>query len=148
MSKRLGLVAMMLLVIASSGMVMAHEQNSAIWNGNYTIEPVHNTDINSISIQSIYASITQDATNWHYKTVSSYITSMNVDLNWGNSANSLRLKIYSPDGYIFGPYYDSFDGASNGRINLNIINSNGLAQGTWRYEVYGERVTGTQYYSI
>jgi len=148
MSKRLGLVATMLLVMASCAVVSAYEQSPAIGNGNYTIEPVHNTGINPISIQSVYASITQGSTNWPPNTVSSYITSMNVDLNWGNSANSLRLKIYSPDGYIFGPYYDSFDGASNGRINLNIINSNGLAQGTWRYEVYGERVTGTQYYSI
>ncbi len=80
--------------------------------------------------------------------MSSYITSLNVDLNWGNSGNSLRLKIYSPDGYTFGPYYDSFDGVNDGRINLNIINNNGIAQWTWYYEVYGNSVTGTQAYSI
>lgn len=67
---------------------------------------------------------------------------------WGSSSNSLRLKIYSPDGNTFGPYYDNFDGYYDGRINVNIINSNGLATGTWRYEVYGYSVSGSQNYSI
>lgn len=147
MSKRLGVVAMMLLVIASFAVVSASEQGPAANNGGYIVEPVHNAGMNPIGIQSIYATITQGMTNWHTKTVSSYITSLNVDLNWGNPANSLRLKIYSPDGYTFGPYYDSFDGV-NGRINLTIINNNGIARGTWYYEVYGYSVTGTQAYSI
>ncbi len=148
MSKRLGVIVTMLLLIALSTVVSASEQNSTISKDGYHVEPVKTTGINPISIKSVYAYITQGMTNWHPKTVSSYITSMNVDLNWGVPANSLRLKIYSPDGYTFGPYYDSFDGVNNGRINLNIINSNGIAQGTWYYEVYGERVTGTQGYSI
>jgi hypothetical protein len=148
MSKRLGVVAMMLLLIASFAVVSASEQGPAVSNGGYIVEPVHNTGMNPISIQSVYATITQGKTNWHTKTVSSYITSLNVNLNWGNPANSLRLKIYSPDGYTFGPYYDSFDGVNDGRINLNIINSNGIARGTWYYEVYGYHVTGTQAYSI
>jgi hypothetical protein len=148
MSKRLGVVAVMLLLIASFAVVSASEQSSVVSNGGYIVKPVENTSINSMSIQSIYATITQGMTNWHTKTVSSCITSLNVDLNWGNSGNSLRLKIYSPDGYTFGPYYDSFDGVNDGRINLNIINNNGIAQGTWYYEVYGNSVTGTQAYSI
>jgi hypothetical protein len=148
MSKRLGVVVMMLLLIASSAVVSASEQDSAINKGGYRVEPVNATEMDPMSIKSVSGSITQGMTNWHPKSVSSYITSLNVDLNWGVPANSLRLKIYSPDGYTFGPYYDSFDGVNNGRINLNIINSNGIAQGTWYYEVYGERVTGTQGYSI
>lgn len=148
MSKRLGVIAMMLLLIASSAVVSASEQVPAVSNGGYSVEPVHNTGINPISIKSVYSTITQGMTNWHPKTISSYITSLNVDLNWGNPSNSLRLKIYSPDGYVFGPYYDSFDGAYDGRINLNIINSAGIARGTWYYEVYGNSVTGTQGYYI
>ena len=148
MSKRLGVVAVMLLLIASVAVVSASEQSSVVSNGGYIVKPVENASINSMSIQSIYPTITQGMTNWHTKTVSSYITSLNVDLNWGNSGNSLRLKIYSPDGYTFGPYYDSFDSVNDGRINLNIINNNGIAQGTWYYEVYGNSVTGTQAYSI
>jgi len=80
-----------------------------------------------------------------------------VDLKWGNPSNSLRLTIYSPDGYVFGPYFDNADGVINGRINLNINNPNGIAKGTWYYEVYevyegyevyGYSVIGTQSYTI
>jgi hypothetical protein len=145
MSKRLGVVAVMLLLIASFAVVSASEQVSSVSNGGYRIEPVHESGMHPMIV---YGTISQGMTNWHTKVVSSYITSMNVNLNWGNPSNSLRLKIYSPDGYTFGPYYDSFDGVNDGRINLNIINSNGIAQGTWYYEVYGYRVTGTQAYSI
>lgn len=148
MSKRLGVVAVMLLLIASVAVVSASEQGSVVSNGGYIVEPVQNAGMSPLGIQTVYASITQGVTNWHTKTVSSFITTLNVDLNWGNSGNSLRLKVYSPDGYTFGPYYDNFDGVNDGRINLNIINNNGIAQGTWYYEVYGNSVTGTQAYSI
>jgi len=136
---------MLLLMIASFAIVSASEQDLTARNGGYSIVPVHDSGMSPMIVSG---SITQGVTNWHTKTVSSFITSMNVNLNWGNPSNSLRLKIYSPDGYTFGPYYDSFDSANDGRINLNIINSNGIARGTWYYEVYGDRVTGTQSYSI
>lgn len=71
-----------------------------------------------------------------------------MDLNWGNSGNSLKLTIYSPDGYVFGPYSDDADGATNGRINLKITNPDGIAKGTWHYEVYGCSVSGTEDYYI
>ncbi|MDD1686380.1 peptidase domain-containing protein [Methanoregula sp.] len=148
MSKRLGVVAMMLLLIASFAGVSANEQVSAVSNGGYSVEPVYDTGNDLIRIQSVYATITQGTTNWHTKSVTSTITSLNVDLNWGTPANSLRLTVYSPDGYTFGPYYDSYDGSNNGRINLNIINNDGIAKGTWYYEVYGYSVTGSQGYYI
>jgi hypothetical protein len=148
MSKRLGVIVMMLLLIASSAGVSASEQTTVVSNGGYHVEPVYDTDKNPVSIASVYSTITQSMTNWHQKTITGYVTSLNVDLNWGNPSNSLRLKIYSPDGNTFGPYYDSFDGAYDGRVNLNIINSAGIAKGTWHYEVYGNQVTGTQGYYI
>lgn len=148
MSKILGVVAMMLLLIASFAVVSASENSAIVKDGGYVVEPGHITDINSYGVRSVFATITQGATNWHTKSVSSFITSLNVDLNWGNPSNSLRLKVYSPDGYTFGPYYDSFDGSNNGRINFYINNPNGIAQGTWYYEVYGDSVTGTQTYSL
>jgi len=148
MSKRLGFVAMMLLLIASFAVVSASENNTVVKDGAYVIETGHNAGMSSMGIQSVFSSITQGRTNWHTKSVSSFITSLNVDLNWGNPSNSLRLKIYSPDGYTFGPYYDNFDGSYNGRINFYINNANGIAKGTWYYEVYGDRVSGTQTYSL
>lgn len=136
---------MMLLVIASFAVVSAQEQNPAANIGGYTVVPVHDSGMHPLIVSG---SITQGMTNWHTKVVSSSITSLNVNLYWGNPANSLRLRVYSPDGYTFGPYYDSFDGANDGRINFYINNPNGIARGTWYYEVYGDRVTGTQTYSI
>ena len=111
---------MMLLLIASFAVVSASENSTIVKDGGYVIEPGHDTNMNSFGVQSVFATITQGRTNWHTKSVSSFITSLNVDLNWGNPSNSLRLKIYSPDGYTFGPYYDSFDGSNNGRINFYI----------------------------
>jgi hypothetical protein len=148
MSKRLGVVALILLIVASFAGVSASEQTSADGDTGHCIVLVQNADINPMGIKSVSGSITQGMTNWHYKTLSSYITSMNVNLYWGNPSNSLRLKIYSPDGNTFGPYYDNMDGIIDGHINLNVISSTGLPRGTWRYEVYGEKVTGTQTYSI
>jgi len=148
MSKRLGFVLMVLIVFASSAVSAFEDQEPVTAGGGYIIEPLHSPGQDLVSIQSVYATITQGMTNWHTKYVSSYITTLNVDLNWGNPGNSLRLKVYSPDGYTFGPFYDSFDGYNDGRINLNIVNSNGIATGTWYYEVYGDRVTGTQTYYI
>lgn len=69
---------------------------------------------------TVYATISQGQTNCHTKVASDFITTLNVDLNWGNPANSLQLTIYSPDGYAFGPYYDTDDGVIDGRINLDV----------------------------
>lgn len=149
MSKRLGVLLVMLVLLALPAIVSAAEQqDSGIGNGGYIVTPSQDTSLDLMSIKSISSTITQGATNWHTKTVSSTITSLNVDLNWGNSANSLRLTIYSPDGYTFGPYTDSSDGTVNGRINLYISNTAGIATGTWTYQVYGQSVSGTQAYSI
>ncbi|EHQ34758.1 hypothetical protein [Methanoplanus limicola] len=54
----------------------------------------------------------------------------------------------SPDGHTFGYYYDNSDGSNDGRIQFNINNPDGIARGTWRYEVYGYDVSGTEDYTI
>lgn len=42
-------------------------------------------------------------------------------------------------------YRDSSDGSVNGRIRLNIDPSQRYAeQGTWKFKVYGESVSGTE----
>ncbi|AKB56223.1 MULTISPECIES: hypothetical protein [Methanosarcina] len=97
---------------------------------------------------TVYDSVSQGETNLHGKYVGSGLTLLAVDLNWGDSTDSLRLKIYTPSGSVLGSYYDNADGAIDGRILLNIQNSNGIEPGTWKYEVYGYRVTGTEDYTI
>ncbi len=96
----------------------------------------------------VYGTITQDQTCFTSKDVTSYTNTVYVDLNWGNPSNSLQLTIYAPDGSKFGPYYDNFDGVTDGRIQFSIYNANGVAQGTWYYHVYGYSVTGVQSYYI
>ncbi|MFA5236932.1 MAG: peptidase domain-containing protein [Methanoregula sp.] len=146
MSKRLGIVALVLLVMASCAVVSASELKSV--NSGTIILPGNTTGSGQIHPLTVTGSVTQGQTTWQTRAVSSYITSMNVNLYWGVPANSLRLKIYSPDGSIYGPFYDNFDGATDGSINVDVINSGGIPQGTWIYEVYGYSVTGRQYYTI
>ncbi|WP_243683827.1 hypothetical protein [Methanosarcina barkeri] len=71
-----------------------------------------------------------------------------MDLNWGDSTDSLRLRIYTPSGSLLGSYYDNADGAVNGRTRLYIKNANGIEAGTWKYQVYGYRVAGKEGYTI
>jgi hypothetical protein len=103
-------------------------------------------DIGVIGIESISSTITQGETNWHSTYVSSSYSNMIVDLNWGDTTDSLKLYIYDPSGTCYGPYYDSADGSINGRINLLLDEK--PETGTWRFRVYGYYVVGTEDYSI
>jgi hypothetical protein len=58
------------------------------------------------------------------------------------------MRIYTPDGYVLGPFYDNFDGLLNGDIPVLISRSSGVSQGTYYYEIYGDRVSGWQYYTF
>ncbi|WFN36270.1 peptidase domain-containing protein [Methanomicrobium antiquum] len=113
----------------------------------YTILPAKDSG-GEPGMKYVFDTITQGETNWHSKYVSSDITVLNVDLNWGDYTDSLRLKIYTPDWQCLGSYYDSADGSIDGRINLDISNPGGIAKGTWYYEVYGNDVSGTEDYYI
>lgn len=92
-------------------------------------------------------SLTQGQTRWHTTSVPSGSTRFYSDLNWGNAANSLALTIYTPDASVLGPYYDSADGITDGRVYLMVTRSSGLPSGTWSSKVYGSSVSGTQTYS-
>lgn len=135
-------------VMATINIAVASNGNiNKVSNGGYTV--THTTSsLAALRPLIVYSSITQDHTNWHYRTINGYYTSVNIDLYWGNPSNSLSLTIYTPDGYVLGPYYDMDDGVTDGQINLYVNNPNGVAQGTWTYQVYGYSVTGTQSYSI
>ncbi|WOX56263.1 hypothetical protein R6Y95_02745 [Methanoculleus palmolei] len=91
-------------------------------------------------------SIAQGETDWYSTDVPAGKTELIVDLNWSDSSDSLRLTVRAPDS-VLGPYYDAYDGV-NGRIYLRIKDSAGLCSGTWRFEVYGDKVTGTRDYTI
>ncbi len=101
----------------------------------------------NIGTPLVYDTITQGETNWHTREVTGG-NLMSVDLNWRDISDSLRLTIYTADGYKLGPYYDNSDGAIDGRIYLDISNRYGLGVGTWYFEVYGYSVHGTEEYYI
>ena len=113
----------------------------------YTIVPAKSDD-GGIGVKTVTDTITQGETNWHYVDINSYYTSIHVDLNWGDTSDSLKLYIYDPDYHCLGYFYDSSDGKIDGRISLYIYNPDGVEQGRWRYRVYGYSVTGTEDYSI
>jgi hypothetical protein len=139
----------MVLMLLSVGYAVAEENSDSkeISDSDYIVTPAKSIE-DPFQLLRVSDSITQGETNWHAKTVSSYITSLRVNLNWGNTANSLRLTIYTPDSHTLGPYYDSADGSIDGKIDLDITNPNGIAKGTWTYKVYGYSVSGTESYTI
>jgi hypothetical protein len=144
-TKILVLLVMLLLSASLAGVAVCEDETDA--TGGYTITPAKDAD-GDAGIRWVYDTITQGETNWHSKIVSTNINTLNVDLNWGDTTDSLRLRIYTPDGYVLGPYFDNADGPIDGRINLDIYNPDGIAKGTWRYEVYGHSVVGTEDYYI
>ncbi|MCM1986344.1 peptidase domain-containing protein [Methanococcoides seepicolus] len=140
MIKKIGLLLIVMLVSVSFAAATSSQDNG------YTIVPVK-SDI-TITPRWVADTITQGETNWHTRTVSSYATSLHIDLNWGDTSDSLRLRVYDPNNQLIGTFYDSFDGSIDGRINIDIRNSSGIDLGTWRYEVYGYSVSGTEDYYI
>jgi hypothetical protein len=84
-----------------SGIVITHENK---------------LDPGTIMPMSVSYSIKQGETQWWSRGLYGYQTDMYIDLYWGNPSNSLSMTIYSPDGYVFGPYYDNCDGRMDGFI--------------------------------
>jgi hypothetical protein len=140
---------MLLFLLLSTGCAIAEENSASSEpsDHSYIVKPSKSVE-DPFQLLRVSDTIIQGETNWHSKTVSSYITTLDVNLNWGNTANSLKLTIYTPDGYTLGPYYDGADGSINGKIDLDITNPNGIAKGTWNYRVYGHSVSGTESYTI
>ncbi|WP_048140941.1 hypothetical protein [Methanosarcina horonobensis] len=118
----------------------------------YIVSPwVENSSDTEDSISPLRSTqyITQGQTITHYVGVGSGINYLEVDLNWGDSSDSLTLSISTPSGSKLGPYRDNYDGSVNGRIRLNIDPSQGyVEQGTWQFKVYGESVSGTEDYTF
>ena len=70
-------------------------------------------------------------------------------MNWGDTADSLSLTIYTPGGSSLGTFYDIADGVIDGRIHLDIVPNQGYVEpGQWKYEVYGASVIGTEDYNF
>lgn len=147
----LTILATLLFLSATAAATTVNIDKAEI-SSNYIVTPALDTEIRTvdedIGIRTVYDTISQGETNLHGKNVGSGLTILVVDLNWGDSTDSLRLKIYTPSGSVLGPYYDNADGVINGKIHLNIQDPNGIETGTWKYQIYGYRVAGTEDYTI
>lgn len=150
--KILFIILATLLFLSATTATAAENVEKVKASSNYIVTPSPSIEVEvidkDIGILTVYDTISQGEINLHGKNVGSGLTLLAVDLNWGDSTDSLRLKIYTPSGSVLGSYYDNADGAVDGRIRLNIQNSNGIETGTWKYEVYGYRVTGKEDYTI
>ncbi len=116
-------------------------------NNGYSVTPAGNLHLPAVVSPMTAGTITQGETDWYAVVVPSGRSSITVDLYWGNPSNSLSLTAIAPDGTI-GPFYDSSDGATDGRIYLTISRAGGIAPGTWYFRVYGVTVLGTQSYNF
>jgi hypothetical protein len=139
--------AMVIMIIAAL-LVPAVAAQEAEGHG-YIVTPIGDEQLKEKPLPAPmnYATITQGESDWYSTYVAPGTTELLIDLNWGDSSNSLRLVIYAPDAAL-GPYYDTYDGTANGRICVRIKDSVSLYPGTWRFEVYGYDVTGTEDYTF
>jgi len=55
----------------------------------------------------VYDSITQGQTKTYTSNVGTGVNYLEVDLNWGDTSDSLSLTIYTPGGSRLGTFYDS-----------------------------------------
>jgi hypothetical protein len=104
---------------------------------------------NIVSLRSIQ-SVNKGVAKYYKVNVDSGVTSLELDLNWGNKNNSLSLTITTPSGEILGTDRDNSDGKVDGRIHIKIrASAEGyLKQGAWMFKVYGELVSGTEDYTF
>ncbi len=154
--KRSLVVLVLLVLLAGTVMVSAgavkadpgKKSDELVIVSGYSMEPVITQDAAmSVSAMSIYT-IRQFQTNWHSKYINQGCPGYYLDLNWGNSANSLQLRVYTPDGRVYGPFYDGSDGRVDGRIYLWVWKTGGLPGGNYYHEVYGYRVSGVEDYTF
>jgi hypothetical protein len=143
---KLSRIATLIMIVAALLVPAAAAQGTG--SHSYIVTPAGDTVLEDspVFMPTNVGSITQGETDWYSTNVAAGTTELIVDLNWGDSSDSLRLTVYAPD-TVLGPYYDAYDGV-NGRIYLRIKDSAGLYPGTWWFEVYGADVAGIEDYTI
>jgi len=96
-------------------------------------------------IRTIYL-IQQGETHYYDTYVPPGSSTLFVNLDWFVPQQSLTLKIISPSGSTYAYYHDTdLDGDKDAQIRTWIPSPEA---GTWRFQVYGEIVRGTQDYTV
>ena len=100
---------------------------------------------NDVGICTIYL-IQQGETHYHSAYVPLGSSTLFVNLDWFVPQQSLTLKIISPSGSTYAYYHDTdLGGDKDAQIRTWIPSPEA---GTWRLQVYGEMVRGTQDYTV
>ncbi|MBN1431186.1 MAG: peptidase domain-containing protein [Methanomicrobiaceae archaeon] len=136
----------LLLIIGAALMVPSASAKIIEEKDGYIVSTVDKSFDLPEMVRLSSGSISQDETKWFTAYVPAGKSSFFADLNWGDSSDSLSLTVYAPD-CTLGPYYDSADGQINGRINIRISKSSGIASGLWKSKVFGHSVSGVQSFS-
>lgn len=134
------------IIICTASAQIIEEKNGYVVRSGYDVEETTEFLSMNTLTRSLY-SITDGEINYHSNYVSSGKNSITYDVDWDDSDNDLGLQVITPDGTYLGYYHDSFDGATDGRIYLQISNSAGLETGYWNGRVRGYSVSGTEYYN-
>ena len=133
----------LLLVVA----FLAVPPVSATEGDGYTIRP--STSDDPVTTLRLSDTVSQGETNRHQFYVGSGVAYLEVYLNWGSTSDSLALTVYAPSGSKIGTFRDNADGAVNGKIHIDIDPDSGyISQGTWTFDVYGERVSSQRNYTL
>jgi len=101
MSRKILFIILATLLFLSATIATAAENlDEREPSSNYIVTPSHDTESGivdtDIGILTVSDSVSQGETNLHGKYVGSGLTLLAVYLNWGDSTDSLRLKIYTP----------------------------------------------------
>ncbi|WP_300998812.1 peptidase [Methanoculleus sp.] len=113
----------------------------------YTIRP--STSDDPVTTLRLSDTISQGETNRHQFYVGSGVAYLEVYLDWGSASDSLTLTIYAPSGSKTGTFRDNADGEVDGKIHIDIDPDSGyISQGTWTFDVYGERVSSERSYTL
>ncbi|OPY28874.1 MAG: hypothetical protein A4E28_01261 [Methanocella sp. PtaU1.Bin125] len=136
----------------------SREMSPADWPfpGEYVLDSDIAVDLANLTFESDVPSpdsvynnqISAGETRWHCADISDAVESVNIDLKWREGSHPLKLTIYTPDGHVLGPYEDSADGRTDGRINLNVAGPSGVAAGEWSLKVTDTGGTGVGAYYV
>jgi len=137
------MVFALLLVVA----FLAVPPVSAREGDGYTVRP--STSDDPVTTLRLSDTISQGETNRHQFYVGSGVAYLEVYLNWGSISDSLTLTIYTPSGSKIGTFRDNADGTTDGKIHIDIDQDSGnVSQGTWTFDVYGEKVSSQRNYTF
>ena len=116
-------------------------------NSNIVVAPLE-LPFAGLGSAKAYDTITTGETDTFSQYVWPLTSSLMLDANWGDVSDSVALTINTPD-QTLGPYYDSSDGITDGRILLRVSNPAGyLPLGSWKFSVYGSHITGVEDYTF